>query len=406
MKKLSPHQQWEDFIHHGLPTRHDESWKYTDLTFLANKKFTIAKRIVSPSALREKVDQYRLLNEKCILLVLVDGDFVPVLSDIKKLPMGVIIDTRANAVIKHARLLSQQLPEINAKKYPFAHMNSITATEGLFIYLPDECELPLPIHLLSLAVSEEEFIAHPQHLFILGERSKLVVFEEYAAISTQAYMMNILTTFIIGKTASLLHHKIQTENKLAVHIASTFVKQKQDSSTAFTNFSSGATFARDEIVVTLSEPGADCRTAGFYRLQHDNQYIDHHIDIVHSAPRSSSEILYKGTLDKKSRAVFNGRVCVEENAQKISAVQANHNLLLSPQAEVYSKPELEIYADDVKCKHGATTGQLDQDALFYMRARGIERPEAVTILLQGFSEDIIQRVSHPGMRQRAQESIL
>ncbi len=123
----------------------------------------------------------------------------------------------------------------------------------------------------------------------------------------------------------------------------------------------------------MQEPGAECRTGGFYHLHHDNQYIDNHIDIDHVAPRSNSEMLYKGILDNKSRAVFNGRLHVEKDAQKIIAYQANHNLLLSNDAEVYSKPELEIYADDVKCKHGATTGQLDQDAFFYLRSRGIAR---------------------------------
>jgi len=155
----------------------------------------------------------------------------------------------------------------------------------------------------------------------------------------------------------------------------------------------------------LLEKGAQCQTGGFYHLREANQYIDNHIEINHEAAHSSSDMLYKGIVDNRSRAVFNGRLYVKQDAQKILAHQANHNLLLSTQAEVYSKPELEIYADDVKCKHGATIGQLDQDALFYMCSRGIPYADAVNILLRGFAEEILDRVTHAGMKKRVQEAL-
>ncbi len=155
----------------------------------------------------------------------------------------------------------------------------------------------------------------------------------------------------------------------------------------------------------MQEPGAACQASGFYHLHRAHQYIDHHVEINHVAPHTNSEMVYKGILDNQSRAVFNGRLFVKKDAQKIVAHQANHNLLLSNRAEIYSKPELEIYADDVKCKHGATTGQLDQDALFYMRARGIGYQEAVNILLQGFADEIIDRVHHKGVKMRVKELV-
>ncbi len=218
-------------------------------------------------------------------------------------------------------------------------------------------------------------------------------------------MMNVVTHMNLGKEAQFDYCKIQTESNQAIHVAHTFIQQRQDSKATLTYFSTGGAFARDEVMVKLLEPGADCRTGGFYHLNEDNQYIDYHVDIDHVAPRSQSEMLYKGILDKKSRAVFNGRLYVGKNAQKILAYQANHNLLLSKTAEVYSKPELEIYADDVKCKHAASTGQIDQEALFYLRSRGISHQDALTILLRGFTQDILERITHPGIRMRIEERL-
>ena len=218
-------------------------------------------------------------------------------------------------------------------------------------------------------------------------------------------MMNMMTTIHVAKNAKMQHYKIQQEGRKAVHLASHFVHQQQNSTFSHVNFSSGALFARDDLVVQLLESGAECHTGGFYHLRYDQQFIDNHVVINHVAAHSNSDMLYKGIMENKSRAVFNGRLHVEKNAQKILAYQANHNLLLSKDAEVYSKPELEIYADDVKCKHGATTGQLDEQALFYMRSRGIPRHEALSILLQGFAEEIMQRITHEGIRRRVQEAL-
>ncbi|TAK76239.1 MAG: Fe-S cluster assembly protein SufD [Gammaproteobacteria bacterium] len=383
---------WDTFIKTSLPTRKHERFKYADFSFLTKQTFEPATRI-DPEILLDAINHHRLRRGESILLVTVNGYFIPALSDIHKLPRGVITQS-----------INELMP-IDAKKYPFASLNSASRTDSVFFHFPDHCELSMPIHLLSLAVSEATFAAHPAYFFVLGEKSKLTVIEEYFSYLDQAHLLNTMTTFILNRQAELTHYKIQQEGKQAIHLAHTFVQQKQDSQASFTSFSFGSAFARDEIAVTLQEPGASCRTAGFYHADRDQQYIDHHVDIVHAAPNSQSDMLYKGLVENRSRAVFNGKLQVEKGAQKILAHQANHNLLLSPDAEVYSKPELEIYADDVKCKHGATTGQLDQEALFYLRSRGIEEAEARAILLAGFSEEIMQRITHPGIKLRVQEMV-
>lgn len=394
---------WNDFIKNNLPTRKDERWKYADLSILANKNFAPAIR-VDDESLIDAINQHRLRQGDNILLVFVNGYFMPSLSDLHKLPIGVIASDIDYASKHHAETMAIHWQgEIDTKKYPFVGLNADMCTDGLFLQLPDHCELSTPIHLLSIVVGEAEFISHPWHTIILGEQSKLVLIEEYFALVEQAYMTNVVTTITAGKGASLEHYKIQQEGKRAIHMANTFVKQKQDSNVSFANFTMGSEFARDDVIVRLLESGADCKTAGFYHLHRDNQFVDHHIDVGHIAPGCQSEMLYKGILEQKSKAVFNGRLHVHKDAQKTLAYQANHNLLLSNDAEIYSKPELEIYADDVKCKHGATTGQINQEALFYMRSRGISYDEAINILLLGFAEEIIQRISHPGVKMRVME---
>lgn len=398
-------KHWDAFLKNGLPTRKDERWKYTDLGFLANKNFSSSTR-TDPALLEDVINQHRLQQGESILLVLVNGYFMPMLSDLAKLPEQVLVGSMDDALQQHAEIIQANwLENIDAQKYPFASMNAAMFVDGLFLCVPDDCEIDKPIHILSLAIGEDEFIAQPYNMIILGQNSKVTLVEECFSHAGQTYMMNTVTTMTIGPHAKLDAFKIQQEGPQAVHIANIFIRQKKHSQVSFTNFSSGSLFARDDLVVKLLEPGANCHTGGFYRLSADDQYIDHHIDIDHAAPHSNSEMLYKGILDRKSRAVFNGRLFVEKDAQKILAYQANHNLLLSKEAEVFSKPELEIYADDVKCKHGATTGQIDQEALFYMRSRGIDKSEAMNILLRGFAEEVMQRITHPGIKMRVQETM-
>lgn len=396
-------QQAQAFLQQGLPTKYHERWKYADLSFLSNQAFVNPVK-VDVDHFQETIQQCRLRRGESILLVFVDGQFIPSYSDLNKLPQEVIACDLLQATKIHAELIRDAYTAaIDTKQYPFASLNAAMTESGLFFYMPPHCQLTAPLHLLSLVTDQDKLIVHPRHVFMLREASNLSIVEEHFSHAETMYMVNQLTSLFVGKEAKLDYCKIQHEGKFATHIANTFIQQAQNSSVKLTNFSTGALFARDDISVTLKESGADCSTAGFYRLDQDNQYIDYHIDIEHAAARTNSEMLFKGILDKKSRAVFNGRLAVEQGAQKILAYQANHNLLLSKEAEVYSKPELEIYADDVKCKHGATTGQIDEDALFFLRSRGIDKSRAMNMLLQAFADEITSRVTHAATHLRVQE---
>jgi Fe-S cluster assembly protein SufD len=263
-----------------------------------------------------------------------------------------------------------------------------------------------PVRLLSLTVGDQAAIVQSQHVFLLAKNSKIKLIEEYVSLTSTACFTNVVVGVALAEEAHFEHYKMQTENANTTHIGNTFIHQEKNSSAFCMNVSTGALFARDELTIYLQGQGAECRTNGFYHLTRANQYVDHHVDIEHRAPHSYSEMLYKGVLNNKTRAVFNGRLLVENEAQKTLAYQANHTILLSKDAEMYSKPELEIYADDVKCKHGASTGQIDQDALFYLRARGISEKEAMQLLLQGFAEEVLERISDSSIKKQVQERLL
>ncbi len=394
----------DSLLKKGLPTRKDERWKYTDLSWIVDAPIRAEERAKCESRSMSDINNgfvSQLSDTNRICITLINGQYFPSHSDyLERLPSNVIITSLQTANREYPDLLKQYWPDhqdrLIYEQHPFAAYNAAVFTDGLFFYLPDRCQIDLPIHLLSI-VTDESFIMHPRHLFILGKNSKLTLLEEYRSLSKRSYFMNMVTHIYLDDHAQLNHSKLQQEHIDAIHFAHTTVQQQHDSIASLNYFSNGGLFARDDVIVQLQAPGATCKTNGFYRLNRDNQYVDYHIDIQHQAPHTQSEMAYKGILDKKSRAVFNGRLYVEKNAQKTTAYQSNHNLLLSTQAEMNSKPELEIHADDVKCKHGATIGQLDQDALFYLCSRGIDRQDAIDILLQGFAKDILQCINSPAI---------
>ncbi len=391
-------------LQQGLPTRKNERWKYSDLSCLAKHELTASTLGTSDL----NIDNYRLQHAASILLVLVNGCFAPQLSDLHRIPPQAVITSLQTAKQEHADLLHQHWPDqkehLLYQDHPFAALNAAAFIDGLFLYLPDHCQLSSPLHLLSIS-TDAFFAAHPRHLFILGKQAKLSLIEEYQAPSGKSYLMNTVTNFILKDEARLDYCKLQNEHRDALHFAHTTLKLAHDSHASLSNFSLGSRFARDDVMVHLQAPGSQCKTSGFYRLNHDDQYIDHHISISHEAAHTQSDMNYKGILHHKSRAVFNGRLHVSKDAQKTVAHQANHNLLLSPQAEIYTKPELEIHADDVKCKHGATIGQLDQDALFYLCSRGILHNDAIDMLLQGFADDIFQQIADPAINKHIKEKV-
>jgi Fe-S cluster assembly protein SufD len=395
-------EQRAAFMQYGIPAQKQERWKYTDLGILTTQPFTLQRGEVNVA--QEVVESFRLAD--AVLLVFIDGCFMSSYSDLSQLPPEIIACSMHTALIDHEDLVKAYFNKnVAVQDYPFAALNTALFADGLFLFVPDQVTLTTPLQILSLATGEKALMTNVNHMLVVGKQADITLVHEYAGLCDNSYFTNAVTTITAQQGAKVNLVKLQHESSQAVHMENFFVRQAQDSDVQLMHITTGAHFSRDDTAVALQESGAICRTGGFYHTDHDGAYIDHHLTIDHVAPRTNSEMVYKGIADKKSRVVFNGRLHVAPDAQKINAHQENHNLLLSNLAEVYSKPELEIYADDVKCRHGATIGQIDQDALFYLRARGIDAATATSMLLKGFADDILQRISHPAIKQRALQQV-
>jgi Fe-S cluster assembly protein SufD len=386
-------QQFEKFSVRGLPTRHEEWWKYTRIIPLVEKMYSLSN-LQQPAFCRD---------DWPISLVFINGHFNERLSDHSLLPPEVIFSSLNTALPRHESLIKPYLlHEFDTQRYPFATLNAALTTDGVFLYVPKNCIVPQLIHLIFFNTEQNGFIACPRNIIIADQNSQVVLLEDYRVGSSENYFINTVTELYAHDNAQVDYYKLQNEHPTATHIANVFVQQKRDSwvNTFFADW--GGQGVREEVTVNLHEPGATCRMNGLYLLNQAEQHIDNHIYVDHVAAHCTSSILYKGILDKKTQAVFNGKVYAHPGAQQTQAQQANHNLLLSAEAEVNTKPELEIYADDVKCTHGATVGQLDKNALFYLRSRGIEQDAALKLLTRGFMGEVLNQITEGPIRDYIQ----
>ena len=322
----------------------------------------------------------------CHLLVFVDGRFDPTFSSIGSLPAGVRIQSLAEVVAHDPQRLQSLLG--GEPDNAFTALNTAFMTDGLMIALPRNVAVELPIHLLYIA-SQPETSIHYRNLIVAEEGAQVTVFEHYAGPEGAAYLTNAVTTIVGAANSSVEHYKLQQESAKAFHIADIRAVQDRDSRFTSHSIALGGAIARTDIATSLDAEGAECTLNGLY-LASGRQLVDHHTRIDHTKPHGTSREFYRGVLDGSARGVFNGKVVVHPDAQHTDAEQANHNLLLSKQAEVDTKPQLEIFADDVKCAHGATVGQLDDNMIFYLRSRGMEHEVAKALL------DLCVRPRHRG----------
>lgn len=272
--------------------------------------------------------------------------------------------------------------------------------DDFFLRVPKNCEIPSPIHLSFLNTKNTL-----RKIIELDENSRVSLIERYHSDTADESEINIATDILAAKNARIDYYKIQNENSAASHRSEFNVQQKQDSRVTVFFIGKGARDHSENTQISLTERGAVCELNGLYLLDRNNQSATHHVKVDHAAAHTESSMVYKGILDKKSRAEFTGRVHVQKNAKHINAQQANHHLLLSKDAEVKSKPELEIDADDVKCTHGSTVGQLDSEALFYLRSRGIEKNNAEKLLTEAFASEIIDKIEHVSIRDFIRQEV-
>jgi len=386
----------ERFRAQGLPGRRTEAWKYTSLRALEQMVFAAPAAPTVASGLPAAAGDFGHR------LVLVDGIFTPHLSRLAGLPDGAELTSLARLIEAEPLAMAAALDPLGrlAENALFA-LNSAALADGFVLRLAPGVVLGAPIQILHLAAGSDR-LNQPRNLILLGEGARAAVVEQHAALGGPTYFANGVTQVSLARGASLGHLRLQQEADAAIHVWQTEAGIAAEASYESFALAEGARLARNEIRAYLEGERASCRLDGAY-LAAGSQHLDTSTTIEHLRPETSSREAYKGILDDRARAVFQGRIVVQPGAVKSDGHQLNRALLLSDRAEIDSKPELEIYADDVKCGHGATAGALDEEALFYLRARGVPLAEARAMLVEAFLAEVIEAIGDPDLRALAEK---
>lgn len=391
----------------GFPTVKDEDWKHTIVAPIVRSPYALDPLAEAPRIPGDLIEAYTFGVLKCSQLVFVNGHFAPKLSYLRWLPEGVRVGSLHEILHFDPKALEPELGRLaTTERHPFAALNTAFLQDGAFIHVPRGRVVEEPIHLLYVSASQEPApIAYPRNLVVLEDESQATLIESYVGLDKGGYFTNAVTEIRVGAAANLEHYKMQRESEAAIHFSNTAVVQGRASTVASSSFNLGGRTVRNDIRTLFRAEGGSLTLNGLYLL-HDAQHCDNHTFIDHSQPNCTSLELFKGILDARSRGIFYGKILVRKDAQKTNARQTNKNLLLSQEAFADSTPGLEILADDVKANHGSTVGQLDENAIFYLRSRGIDEDAARTLLTYAFASEIINQVKVASMRIKLDQLVL
>ncbi|MDN0073461.1 Fe-S cluster assembly protein SufD [Crenobacter sp. SG2303] len=382
------------FADTGFPTLRQEEWKYTNVAMIEKSRFALAAPD-RDGVTAEQIDGWSLPG--MLRLVFVNGHYRPSLSSVGDLPGGVTLTGLAEQLERAPERVEALMGTVPAAYASgFAALNAAFMTDGAYVEFADGAVLDAPVELLFISTGPD-LAMHTRNLVVAGAGSRISLIEHHVAAGEGAYFSNAVTGIVVGHDAEVVHHKLQQESRKAFHIAAVQADLQGGGRFTSRSFALGGGLVRVDIGVGLNAERAACTLDGLYMID-GRQHVDHHTRIDHARPLCTSRELYKGVLAGASRAVFNGKVIVHADAQHSDAYQANRNLLLSDNAEVDSKPQLEIYADDVKCSHGATVGQLDPEQVFYLRSRGVDDASARALLTFAFAEEVVERVDIEPLR--------
>ena len=395
-----------EFERTGFPTVHEEDWKYTNTSPIARATFTPS--FGSAPSLNGELRKFTFEESGASQLVFVNGVFQSESSSTANLLTGVVVTNMADAIAQpQYEILLRSDFENGRQGNGFTSLNAALFVSGAFVLIPRGVEIKTPIHLLfvSHATNGDATAAFPRVHVIAEENSSATIVESYFGASEGPYFTNALVEVTVKAGARINHYRIQRESADAFHIAKTTATTERDATYETTNINLGGLLSRHDVAVMFKDQGGQCAVDGLYLIGSD-QHSDTHSVIDHREPNCTSRQLYKGVLDGKSRAVFNGKVFVRHGAQQTDAQQTNKNLLLSEEAQVDTKPQLEIFADDVKCAHGAAVGQLNEDEVFYLESRGINPALARNILTYGFAEEVIERIKIDSIKRELDAFVL
>ena len=386
------------FSRSGFPTPRNEHWKYTNVSPIEKRTFDLAAP--SRAAPGAGIVGRFLDGGAAPRLVFVDGRIDNKLSDTRTLPGGVEVEDLTRSLEHNGKFLEGRLAKIvTPEKTAFTALNAAFMDTGAAIRVAPETVAGTPLHLVFVSGSHERERAYFPRIFIAaGAGSRIAVVEHFIGLDDTVYLDNVVTEIEIAEGAAVEHYKVQQASAGAYHVAALEAKLAAGATFHSWAVSLGARLSRNDIDVALDHEHARCSLDGLY-IANGRQHVDFHTNVEHIAPHCESREYYKGIAGGRGRGVFNGRVHVHPDAQKTEAHQTNRNLLLSRNAEIDTKPQLEIHADDVKCSHGATIGQLDEQMLFYMRSRGIPESAARGMLTYGFARDVVDRIAIPGLRE-------
>jgi len=405
----------EKFADLDFPDLHQEDWRFTDISPILKYDFGHPSKEVLPT--KGEVAGIGFHGLEGQRVVFVNGFYTPELSTLLTVPQGTIIGSLADAMRPQGHGTARETPPSRflSEKYLtcakpaadgniFTALNSAFILDGAYVEIPDNVAIEKPIHLIFISTGIDKTISQPRNLFVAGKNSQARIIEHYVSMGNGVYFTNAVTEAFLGENSSVETIRIQSENMNSYHIATTEVVAEADSNYESQAISLGASIYRHNLNVTLRGEGGNAALDGLY-LTSGGQLSDTHSLIDHASPHCTSQEHYKGILDDRSRGVFNGKIMVRRGAQRTNSYQENRNIILSDEAKVDTKPQLEIFADDVKCSHGATVGQLDKESMFYLRSRGIGEEKAKMILIYAFADDVLKNIKIEEVRSSL-ESIL
>jgi Fe-S cluster assembly protein SufD len=395
------------FCEVGFPTTRDEDWRFTSVAAIAKSEFRLANKSDAPVS-QQEIEADRIPGSAC-RLVFVNGRYSETLSSLGNLPSGVEIGSLALQIEKDPAAVEQHLGRyLNIQRDAFSALNTAFAGDGVYVHVSRRIVLESPIHLLFVSKGSvsgrSSLMSHPRNLIVAEAESEVTVVEDYVSLDESVSFCNTATELVAGDGATVSHYMLERENRQAFNISTLRMQQGRGANVASHSVLLGGALVRNNVHPVMAGEGGECLINGLFAGTGD-QHLDNFMLVEHASPHCGSRQFYNGILNERAHGVFHGRIIVHKDAQKTDAKQTNRNLLLSDDARIDTKPQLEIYADDVKCTHGATIGQIDEVALFYLRSRGIDEVSARRLLLSAFAGECLDRMKPGAARDHVEKLI-
>ncbi|HZL76616.1 MAG TPA: Fe-S cluster assembly protein SufD [Bacteroidales bacterium] len=395
-----------EFNRLGIPTKKNESYRYTNLDTFFNHEYNSYFMPTASDFVKAEEFRCDITDLDAHGLVLLNGFYPTVKDKLRQLPGGIWIGSMTEAADKFGDLIRKHYNKyINGNTDGLVHLNTAMASDGVFIYIPEGAVLTKPIQIINLVQSEEDTFNQHRSLIVAEKNSDVTVIICDHTLSPNKFLTNGVTEIYVGENAHFEIIRVQNEHNNAGKITHTFMHQERNSYASSNNITLHGGLVRNSTYHFLGGEGAECKSLGLY-LADKWQHVDNFVNVDHAFPNCTSNQLFKGVLDDMATGAFNGRIYVHRDAQGTVAYQKNNNILLTDDAKMDTKPQLEIYADDVKCSHGATVGQIDDEALFYLQSRGIDKREARLMLMFGFAHEVIQNIKVEALRDRMDNLVM